>query len=277
MERLELFWIIHLILLMLFGFELILVMSIWLRGRMPGLPLTASPWQKFRAGLKYLLSLIFSRRIGPMIRALLNDGLMHREILKVSPYRWFAHIAVFGSFVFLGLLSTVTGVAVEIFPNLLPADHSLNTNAISVMLNDVDHPLIAFVNDFFGLIILLGMILIIYRRYIRKDQQLRTMPADGIIIALLTGIVLSGFLLEGFRLLAEQPLEPTAAWGFIGYTLVRLLRPLNAHWTTWYNGVFWGHFVICNALLFYTPFSRFAHIIMSPLIVTLNAAEETSA
>ena len=58
--------------------------------------------------------------------------------------------------------------------------------------------------------------------------------------------------------------------GVLGFFFVRVLRPLNAHWTTWYNGVFWGHFVICNALLFYTPFSRFAHIIMSPLIVTLN-------
>ena len=277
MERLELFWIIHLILLALFGLEVILIMSIWLRGRMPGLPATASAWQKLFAGLKYLVYLVFSRRIGLMLKTLVNDGLMHRKILKASPFRWFAHIAVFGSFVFLGLLSTITGVAVEIFPNLLPADHFLNANAISVMLNEVDHPFIAFINDFFGLVILLGMLLIIFRRYIRKDAQLRTMPADGIIIALLTAIVLSGFLLEGFRLLSEQPLQPTAAWGFIGYAIVRVLHPLNAHWATWYNGVFWGHFVICNVLLFYTPFSRFAHIIMSPLIVTLNATKESTA
>ncbi len=277
MERLHLFWIIHLTMLTLFGIEMVLVMSIWLRGRMPGLPSTASPWQKLWAGFKYLLTLVFSRKLWRMISALLNDGLMHRKILRVSRYRWLAHITVFGSFVLLGLLSTVTGVAVEIFPNLFPADHFLNTNVISVTLRNVDHPVIAFINDFLGLVILCGMALIIYRRYFRKDAQLRTIPADGFIIALLTGMILTGFALEAFRLLAHQPFEPTAVWGFIGYPLALLLQPLNLNWEFWYNAGFWAHFVIPNILLFYAPFSRFAHVIMSPIIVTLNSLEELPA
>ena len=263
--------------LTLFGIEMVLVMSIWLRGRMPGLPITASPWQKLWAGFKYLLTLVFSRKLWQMIVALVNDGLVHRKILRVSRYRWLAHITVFGSFVLLGLLSTVTGVAVEIFPNLFPADHFLNTNVISATLRNVDHPMIAFINDFFGLVILFGMVLIIYRRYFRKDAQLRTIPADGLIIALLTGMILTGFVLEAFRLLAHQPFEPTAAWGFIGYPFALLLQPLNLNWEFWYNAGFWVHFVIPNILLFYAPFSRFAHVIMSPIIVTLNSLEELPA
>jgi hypothetical protein len=277
MERLQIFWIIHLTMLALFGVEMVLVMSIWLRGRVPGLPLTASPWLKLWAGLKYLLRLIFSCKLWRMIVALISDGLIHRKIRRVSGYRWLAHITVFGSFMLLGLLSTVTGVAVEIFPNLLPTDHILNTNVISVTLRNVDHPVIAFVNDFFGLVILFGMALIIYRRYFMKDAQLRTIPADGVIIALLTGIVLTGFVLEVLRLLAHQPFEPTAAWGFIGYPLALLVRPLNLNWELWYNAAFWVHFVIPNILLFYAPFSRFAHVIMSPVIVTLNSLEEMPA
>ena len=277
MERLHLFWIIHLTLLALFGLEMILIMSIWLRGRAPGLPSTASPWQKLLAGLRYLLRLLISRRLWQMIKILIADGMIHRRILKVSRGRWFAHIAVFGSFLLLGLLSTVTGVAVEIFPNLFPPDHFFNTNPISAMLRTVDHPLIALFNDFFGLVILLGLILIIFQRYVRKSSQLRTIPADGIIIGLLTGIVVTGFFLEAFRLLAHQPFEPTVAWGFVGYALARLLQPLDLKWDLWYNVSFWLHFVITNMLLFYAPFSRFAHVIMSPLIVTLNVLEETPA
>lgn len=277
MERLQLFWIIHLILLSLFGLEMLLVLSIWLQGRMPGLPPSASPLQKLVAGIKYLLSLIFSRRLWRMIKILVRDGLVHLRILRVSRFRWFAHIAVFGSFAILGLLSTVTGVAVEIFPHLLPPDNFLNDNVISETLRNVDHPFIAFINDFLGVIILLGLLLIIYRRYFRKDEQLRTIPADGIIIAQLTGIVVTGFLLESFRLLAHQPFEPGAAWGFIGYPIAFLIQPLNSNWDFWYNATFWIHFVITNTLLFYLPFSRFAHIIMSPIIVTLNVLEESPA
>lgn len=277
MERLHLFWIIHLTLLALFGMEMILIMSIWLRGSVPGLPPTASTWQKLVASLRYLLRLIISRHLWQMIKILIADGIIHRRILKVSRGRWFAHIAVFGSFLLLGLLSTVTGVAVEIFPNLFPPDHFFNTNPVSAMLRTVDHPLMALFNDFFGLIILLGLILIIFRRYVRKSSQLRTIPADGIIIGLLTGIVVTGFFLEAFRLLAHQPFEPTAGWGFIGYPLARLLQPLDLKWDFWYNAGFWLHFVITNMLLFYAPFSRFAHVIMSPIIVTLNVLEEAAA
>lgn len=277
MERLHLFWIIHLTLLALFGMEMILIMSIWLRGRVPGLPPTASPWHKLIAGLKYLLKLILSHRLWQIIKILVADGMIHRRILNVNRGRWFAHIAVFGSFLLLGLLSIVTGVAVEFFPNLFPPDHLFNANPISAMLRDVDHPLIAFFNDFFGLIILIGLILIIYRRYFRKDSQLRTIPADGIIIGLLTGIVVTGFFLEAFRLLAHQPYEPTAVWAFVGYPFARLLQPLDLKWDFWYNASFWLHFVITNMLLFYAPFSPFAHVIMSPIIVTLNVLEETPA
>jgi nitrate reductase gamma subunit len=277
MERLHLFWIIHLTLLILFGMEMVFVLSIWLRGRIPGLPRTASPWCKLMVSGKYLLKLIFSHRLWQMTKTLVADGMIHRRILKVKRSRWFAHIAVFGSFLLLGLLSIVTGVAVEIFPNLFPPDHFFNTNPVSAMLRDVDHPLIAFFNDFFGLIILIGLILIIYRRYYRRDSQLRTVPANGIIVGLLTGIVATGFFLEAFRLLAHQPYEPTATWAFIGYPLARLLQPLNQQWDFWYNASFWLHFVITNMLLFYAPFSPFAHAAISPIIVTLNVVEETPA
>jgi nitrate reductase gamma subunit len=276
-ERLHIFWIIHLIMLTLFGFEVALVLSIWLRGRVPGSPDADSPWRKLWAGFIYLCKLVVGRRFWRMLLALVNDGLVHRQLLRVSRYRWLAHITVFGSFVLLGVLSTVTGLAVEIFPNLLPEEHFLNTNVISVTLRNVDHPAIAFVNDFFGLVILFGMVLIIYRRYFRKDSQLRTIPADGFIIALLSGMILTGFLLEALRLLAHQPFALTAPWGFVGYHIALLLQPLGLDWEFWYNAGFWVHFVIPNILLFYAPFSRFAHIIMSPVIVTLNSLEELPA
>lgn len=226
------------------------------------------------AGLTYLLRLIFSRRFWRLLQAFVADGLIHRRLLGVSPRRWIAHIAVFGSFVLLGILSTVTGLAVEILPHLFPSDHLLNTNVISVTLRDVDHPVIALVNDFFGVLILAGLALIVYRRYVERPAQLRTMPADTAIIVLLGGIVISGFPLEAFRLLAHQPLAETAVWGFGGYSLARLIQPLDLAWDVWYNASFWLHFVIANILLFYAPFSRFAHVIMSPVIAALNVTEE---
>jgi nitrate reductase gamma subunit len=103
------------------------------------------------------------------------------------------------------------------------------------------------------------------------------MPADSLIIGLLAAIVVTGYIVEVFRLLAHQPMAPTAAWGFIGYPLAMLIWPLSTDWSVWYNASFWLHFAVTNALLFYLPFSQFVHIIASPIVVTLNAVEETPA
>jgi heterodisulfide reductase subunit E len=276
LERLTLFWLFHLILLTLFSIEMIFVLSIWLRGRVPGLPSTASPWQKIRSGVSFALGLVFSRRILKLVQTVARDSLVQKRILDVSPRRWFAHFAVFGSFAILAVLSTVTGLAVEIFPRIFPPTHFLNTNVIFVTLRDVDHPVVAVLNDFLGVLIIVGLAMMVYRRYVQKPAQLRTGGSDTTIFILLGGIALTGFPLEAFRLLAHQPFAPTAGWAFTGYPLAWIMQGLPFNWTVWYNGAFWVHFAIANMLLFYAPFSRFAHVLMSPLIVALNVMEEST-
>jgi nitrate reductase gamma subunit len=276
LERLTLFWFVHLILLTLFSLEMVFVMSVWLRGRVPGLPHAASPWQKIWAGLGFLVGLIFSRRLIRLAQTVANDSLVQRRILRVSPRRWVAHILVFGSFVVLGVMSTVTGLAVEIFPRLFAPNHWLNANVIFATLRNVDHPLVAFFNDILGLLIVIGLAMMIYRRYVERPDQLRTGASDTAIFVLIGGIALTGFPLEAFRLLAGQPFAATAGWAFTGYPLAWILQPLHLNWNVWYNGAFWVHFLIANMLLFYAPFSRFAHVLMSPLIVALNVMEEST-
>jgi nitrate reductase gamma subunit len=41
-------------------------------------------------------------------------------------------------------------------------------------------------------------------------------------------------------------------------------------WEVLHNIFFWLHFVVVTALLYYLPFSRFFHVIMSPVIVAYN-------
>ncbi len=164
---------------------------------------------------------------------------------------------------------------------------------------------VALLNEVLGLVVLGGMILVIYRRYVQKDPQLRTIPADSIVITFLTLIAFSGFPAETFRLLADyttpagslcsQP-DPCCPrtnfrlfctivwgpqWGFAGY----LSQPsVSEHCgsaprfgTCSTTSSFWLHFVIVTALLFLLPFSRFFHVIMSPVIVAYNTVAEQEA
>jgi hypothetical protein len=125
---------------------------------------------------------------------------------------------------------------------------------------------------------------------------LRTGPIDNTIILLLTLIAFSGVFTESFRLLADyttaagtfapsytmlpaekfpEALQPVwgPQWGFLGYGIAWLLGLLKVSpgaWNVVYNVVFWLHFVIVSALLYYLPFSRFAHVIAGPVVVAYD-------
>jgi len=275
--RLQTFWILHLIALGLFGLECLVILSIWLRGRVPGLPTDASWATKLWTVIKRTLKTIFGRRLWIVLKALVVDGMIHVPLMKKNFVRWLAHIATFGSFFVLGILSTITGVAVEI----LHPEHGIIAHgtgipffdAIIEVLIDFDHPFTAFTNEILGLIFFLGLCFLFYRRFIKKDSQLRTIAADKIVMTMLFIISITGFPTEAFRLLSHQPFSPTANWGFIGYPLARLLQPLDWNWETWHNIWFWTHFAVVTALLYYMPFSKFFHAIMSPVVVVLNKLE----
>ncbi len=273
MDRLTLFWRLHLALLGLFAVEIGWLLSLALQARVPGLPADTSRWRKFQVVMGRVLRFLFSRRLFSFLAQLVSEGLLHRQVFGANRFRWAVHLLVFGSFFVLGVLSTVTGVAVEILPALFPPEHFLNANALSSALRDMDHPAVALANEVLGLLLLLGLALAAWRRYVWRDPLLRTVASDGVLLALLTLIALSGYPLEAFRLLAEG--SPSAgAWGFLGAGLAWLLSPAPADWAFWHEAAFWLHFALANLLLFYTPFSRFAHTLASPIVAALNSAEE---
>ena len=68
--RLTIFWIVHLLMLGLFGVEMLFVISVWYKARVPGVPATASRWRKLWATVVFAIRLIFSRRIWTLLKAL---------------------------------------------------------------------------------------------------------------------------------------------------------------------------------------------------------------
>ncbi|NLF13364.1 MAG: hypothetical protein GX597_16390 [Anaerolineaceae bacterium] len=298
--RLTIFWIVHLLMLGLFGVEMLFVISVWYKARVPGVPATASRWRKLWATVVFAIRLIFSRRIWTLLKALVVDGMVHRRLFRTSTRRWAVHISVFGSWLLLGVLSTITGVVVEFLPLFgMSPEQAASLPLIGHMFH-ADVWWVALVNELLGLIVLAGMLFVIYRRFIAKDPLVKGIPADNFMIILLAIVAFSGFPAETFRLLADyttaagvfQP-DPTMLspeklppvlhtvwgpeWGFLGFLSARILGGLGlaaGAWAVFHNVFFWLHFVIVTALLYYLPFSRFFHVIMSPVIVAYNSLRE---
>jgi hypothetical protein len=293
--RMTIFWIAHLIMLGLWVLLMLYLLSIWLKSRIPGVPAKASRWRKLFSTIGYVLGIVFSRRLWPLLKAFILDGLLQRRLFQKNKLRWITHMMVFGSFLVMGVVSTITGVVVEGLPLVGMDPEKVARIPVIGQLFHADVWWVALVNELLGLVLLAGMLLVLYRRFIRKDPQLRTGPIDNTIILLLTLIALSGIFTEVFRLLADYtvsgafapdphllPVEkyPEALyrafgpkWGFAGYGiawLLGLLKLSQGVWSIIYNIIFWLHFVIVSALLYYLPFSRFAHVIAGPVVVAYD-------
>jgi len=296
--RLTIFWIVHLATLGLFIVGLFAIVAMWLKAKVPGLPAGASRWRKLWAGIGFVIGFILSRRIWLFLKALFVDGIAIRRLLHTDRRRWLIHLAVFGSWLILGIVSTITGVVVEFLPLFGMSPEDAASLPIIGQTFHADVWWVALLNDALGLIVLIGMLLILWRRYVKKDAQLRTSRTDTVILTLLTLIVVSGFFAEAFRLLADystaegafapavgmlsidkfpRVLEP--AWrpwfAFIGFPLAMAFGALGVSREVWgivHNVFFWLHFFIVLGVLYLLPFSRFFHVIMGPVIVAYNTA-----
>jgi nitrate reductase gamma subunit len=294
--RLTVFWIAHLIMLGFWVLLMLYLLSIWLKARVPGVYAKAPWWRKAITAIAYLVTVVFSRRLWPLLKSFLLDGLLQRRLFQKNKLRWITHMMVFGSFLVMGVVSTITGVVVEGLPLFGMDPEKVAQIPLIGQLFHADVWWVALINELLGLVLLAGMLMVLYRRFVKKDPQLRTGPIDNTIILLLTLIAFSGVFTETFRLLADYttvgklfapdpsmlPVEkyPLALydafgpkWGFVGYGLAWLLGLLKIGQPAWsivYNIAFWLHFVIVSALLYYLPFSRFAHVIAGPVVVAHN-------
>ena len=112
----------------------------------------------------------------------------------------------------------------------------------------------SFTVDVFGAAVIAGIVIALSRR--RYDAS--------ILVAILV-IVVTGFLLEGWRIAATA--DPWGAWSPFGNLVARLSRPLmsvaalqTAHRATW-----WFHLVISLGFLAWIPYTKMMHVIAAPL------------
>lgn len=119
--------------------------------------------------------------------------------------------------------------------------------------------------DLFGLVVLIGLLMAAYRRWKDAEPQLVRGWESNLILAALLAIVISGYLLEGWRIAATD--DPWGAWSPVGYMVAKLSLAhysvaalKQAHQVTW-----WLHLLIVYALIAWVPYSKLMHIVTAAL------------
>ena len=246
--------------LVVFVAGMVMLFAYWLSGSMPS-GKESSTFGKLLGLAAAALRTIFSPKIGVILKAMLMDVLLQRRLYRRSPTRWLIHSLIFLPFVFRCVWGLIA---------LLGSLWAPDSAGIWDMVNK-NHPVTAFLFDFTGVLILMGIVLALIRGGMKTvEGRPSGLPEqDRIALSLIGGIVVVGFVLEGLRIaLTGWPVD--AGYAFVGYMLSMIVS-----WATGTYGVVWYlHAVLAGAFIAYVPFSRLSHIIMGPVVLAMGAASE---
>ena len=271
--------------------------------------------KRLSSALKGIVLTIFSAKILTLINVFFLDIILQRKVFNEDFFRWLTHILIYVAFMLLLFMHALDKfITSAIFPNY------------SATLNPF-----LFLRDLFGALVIIGVCMAIYRRFIFRPPRLKTNSMDTYAIIILAVIMLSGIILEGtkigsysiyksmvsdyagleegeeeFKALTafwvdkfgtvspdlKAPFEATLLeegkelhemscsgchsrpqWAFVGYPVAKVFKGAalgldkgGIHTLLWYI-----HFLACFIGLAYLPFSKFLHIITSPLSLLANS------
>ncbi len=175
--------------LVVFGFGLIYKISTWFRYNIGTVERETTTSARVSAAIKGIFLTVFSSKILSLLRAFILDVLLQIRTLKESPLRWFMHMCIFYGFMLLLLMHALEKfISAPLFTEYASTEYASTLN-----------PFLFLRNLFFALIIL-GLAIALYRRFILKAPRLLTGAMDHYAIIILAVIMISGVFLEASKI-----------------------------------------------------------------------------
>jgi cytochrome b subunit of formate dehydrogenase/nitrate reductase gamma subunit/nitrate reductase cytochrome c-type subunit len=236
-----------------------ITLSVWFKGTL-GDPSYSTPQKISYLGEK-VWQVVFSRKILILLKVFVVDVLLLRGILKESLSRWTIHSLIYLPFFlrfFIGLILLILSKCFPMSPNI-------------AMLLDKNYPAIAFTYDLLGLCVIIGVAGATMRRFQKTFQNRPSTGQDMIVLALLGAILVTGFLVEGLRILLTAIPPSVALPSFIGYPLSLFLGLFPFRWEWVYPYSWYLHAILTGCFIIYLPFSKMFHILVSPMVLFINS------
>lgn len=210
-------------------------------------------YQLWRSGKGSIATVKLSKRLINFLTFAINDGLVHKRILK-DPYPGIMHFFIFWGFLALLVAAALDGVSHYIYP----------------FLEGTFYLVFSLVTDAFGIVILIGVAIATYRRYIQRPDRLDNTIEDAVALVLIFLMVLTGYFVEGFRISAtELVAHPDwAIWSPVGLVIARAFANLaESSKLVLHNILWWFHtFLVLGAVAYVSlSFSKLSHILVAPL------------
>ncbi len=220
------------------------------------------------------------KRTWSFIIAVVVDGILHRKLF--------------------GVANSVAGSAKELLPReFYPGlAHFLIFSGcivflIGAFLDFVSHYFFDFMHgtfylvysvvvDSFGILAIIGVILALIRRYGLKPDRLDNRNDDLVVLMLILVVIVTGFIVEGFRIAATELKENPAwaVWSPGGYVLCLGFRGLSEEaLRVWHAVSWWVHVLLSLGAIVYVALyaSKLFHVIWDPINVFFRSLEPRGA
>ena len=199
--------------LAIFGLGLIYKVSTWFRYKIGIQSIEIRTSERVFSALKGILLTVFSPKILTLLKVFVLDVLLQLRILKEDFLRWFMHLCIYGGFMLLLLMHALDKyITVALFNNYYPTINPF-----------------MFLRNLFGVFVILGVAIAIYRRFILKVPRLITNAMDIYTIIIVAVIMLSGIFLEATKMVAYSDYQRMVN-EYSGLSDPQELKALEAYW-----------------------------------------------
>ncbi len=183
------------------------------------------------------------------------DCFLARKLFARSWYRGAMLVAIMWSFLIL-----LVGTIIVTFEHYLGLDFFLRGRP---------YLLISLILDLAGVLVLVGIIVALVRRYTTPLNRRITTLEDLTFLLLLLGIVLLGFFVEGLRLAHFRP--EGMDWSPMGYLFATLFTSFfpGEALEGLHRGVWLAHGLLAQVFIAYLPFSKIFHMLAAQISTTM--------
>lgn len=298
--------------LIIFGLGLGYKVLMWFQCRIGDQARRIRPRERFFQAFKGISSTLLSRKLFLLGKIWVREILLQKRIGREGFWRWFMHICIAYGFLFLLLMHALERyVSQKLF-----SEYAATLNPF------------LFLRNFFGAMLLAGLLIAVYRRLTDPVMRLTTRSADVYALMVLFLIALSGFFLEATKIISHQRFQEMVS-EYSSITDEGEVRTLRTYWSKDFAVVFpqvppmdsislekgrelhilncaschskpesaflsyplakamspvalaldqagvrsflrYFHFLVCFIGLALLPFTKFFHILTSPLVLLIN-------
>ncbi len=211
--------------------------------------------------LRYGVPVKWKDRLGLRFNNFLRDGLFQIGILR-KRYPGFMHLLLSLS-IFILFLGTIFA--------------TLNSHVYPFLKGNY-YLVYKLILDVCSVLLVLGVGMAVYRRFVQKPKYLTTTRGAIIILLLIALIGVSGLLVESFRLAIQQP--EWKSWSPVGGTLANIWQNLEVNQNILNNAYLFTygiHLLSIVILMVTLPTGPMVHLLSAPLNIFISDPEHTMA